>query len=124
MKFLKKRLAKSISNGIDRFLAFMTLPGTQKACMVVALVLFTTVNVFAQAAAGFSAATSEIKSYQTQVSALMKAIGAIIAIVGAFNVFFKMQNGDQDVKKTIMLTIGGCVAFVALGEALPMFFGD
>ena len=32
------------------------------------------------------------------------------------------QNGDQDVKKTIMLTIGGCVSFIALSEALPLFF--
>ena len=32
------------------------------------------------------------------------------------------QNGDQDVKKTIMLTIGGCIAFIALSEALPLFF--
>ena len=36
--------------------------------------------------------------------------------------YFKMQNGDQDVKKTIMMTIGGCVAFIAMSEALPMFF--
>ena len=32
------------------------------------------------------------------------------------------QNGDQDVKKTIMLTIGGCIAFIVLSEALPLFF--
>ena len=52
----------------------------------------------------------------------MKAIAAVIVLVGAFNVYFKMQNGDQDVKKTIMLTIGGCIAFIALSEALPLFF--
>ena len=52
----------------------------------------------------------------------MKAIAAVIVLVGAFNVYFKMQNGDQDVKKTIMLTIGGCVAFIAMSEALPLFF--
>ena len=33
-----------------------------------------------------------------------------------------LQNGDQDVKKAIMLTIGGCVAFLAMSEALPLFF--
>lgn len=33
-----------------------------------------------------------------------------------------LQNGDQDVKKTIMMTIGGCIAFIALSEALPLFF--
>ena len=66
-------------------------------------------------AAGFTKATQE-------VSNLMKAIAAVIVLVGAFNVYFKMQNGDQDVKKTIMLTIGGCIAFIALSEALPLFF--
>ena len=41
---------------------------------------------------------------------------------GCVQCIFKMQNGDQDVKKTIMLTIGGCVAFIAMSEALPLFF--
>ena len=50
------------------------------------------------------------------------ADGYTIVLVGAFNVYFKMQNGDQDIKKTIMLTIGGCIAFIALSEALPLFF--
>lgn len=73
-------------------------------------------------AGGFTKATTEISSYQTPVSNLMKAIAAVIVLVGAFNVYFKMQNGDQDVKKTIMMTIGGCVAFIAMSEALPLFF--
>ena len=73
-------------------------------------------------AAGFTKAPQEVRSYQTPVSNLMKAIAAVIGRVGAFNVYFKMQNGDQDVKKTIMLTIGGCIAFIALSEALPLFF--
>ena len=73
-------------------------------------------------AAGFTKATQEVTSYQTPVSNLMKAIAAVIVLVGAFNLYFKMQNGDQDVKKTIMMTIGGCIAFIALSEALPLFF--
>jgi hypothetical protein len=73
-------------------------------------------------AGGFASATNEISSYQEPVANLMKAIAAVIVLVGAFNVYFKMQNGDQDVKKTIMLTIGGCVAFIAMSEALPLFF--
>ena len=73
-------------------------------------------------AAGFTKATQEVSSYQEPVSNLMKAIAAVIVLVGAFNVYFKMQNGDQDVKKTIMMTIGGCIAFIALSEALPLFF--
>lgn len=82
------------------------------------------VQAFAQSkgAGGFSSATTEINSYATPVKNLMYAIAAVIAVVGAFNVYFKMQNGDQDVKKTIMMTIGGCVAMVAMATALPMFF--
>ena len=33
----------------------------------------------------------------------MKAIAAVIVLVGAFNVYFKMQNGDQDVKNILVL---------------------
>lgn len=79
-------------------------------------------NAAGRGAAGFTKATQEVTSYQTPVSNLMKAIAAVIVLVGAFNVYFKMQNGDQDVKKTIMMTIGGCISFVALSEALPLFF--
>lgn len=69
-----------------------------------------------------STAAQTISRYQEPVQKLMYAIAAVIGIIGAFSVYFKMQNGDQDVKKTIMLTIGGCVAFIAMSEALPMFF--
>jgi hypothetical protein len=54
-------------------------------------------------AGGFTKATTEISSYQTPVSNLMKAIAAVIVLVGAFNVYFKMQNGDQDVKNILVL---------------------
>ena len=78
--------------------------------------------LFCAVMTGFQKAITEVSSYQTPVSNLMKAIAAVIALVGAFSIYFKMQNGDQDVKKAIMLTIGGCVAFLAMSEALPLFF--
>lgn len=90
----------------------------------VGMFLFCAIATFAQSkgAGGFESAIGEIKSYEVPVGNLMKAIAAIIALVGAFSIYFKMQNGDQDVKKAIMLTIGGCVAFLAMSEALPLFF--
>ena len=96
----------------------------QKSVMAAIALVISTSNAMAgsKGAAGFTKATQEVSSYQTPVSNLMKAIAAVIVLVGAFNVYFKMQNGDQDVKKTIMLTIGGCIAFIALSEALPLFF--
>ena len=96
----------------------------RKATLAAVALTVATGNTMAasKGAAGFTKATQEVSSYQTPVSNLMKAIAAVIVLVGAFNVYFKMQNGDQDVKKTIMLTIGGCIAFIALSEALPLFF--
>lgn len=98
----------------------------QRIFLAIAMFAFAFADSYAQStgkgASGFTSATNEISSYQQPVSNLMKAIAAVIALVGAFNVYFKMQNGDQDVKKTIMLTIGGCVAFIAMSEALPLFF--
>lgn len=67
--------------------------------------LFSAVCAYASSkgAGGFTKATTEISSYQTPVSNLMKAIAAVIVLVGAFNVFFKLQNGDQDVKNILVL---------------------
>lgn len=63
------------------------------------------VATFAQSkgAGGFQKAITEVSGYQTPVSNLMKAIAAVIALVGAFNVYFKMSNGDQDVKNILVL---------------------
>ena len=97
---------------------------SHRAAVIVGMLLFRATIILASStgAGGFTRATTEISSYQTPVANLMKAIAAVIVLVGAFNVYFKMQNGDQDVKKTIMMTIGGCVAFIAMSEALPLFF--
>ena len=99
-------------------------PCVQKYVAYFWLGFFTVSDAMASSkgAGGFTKATTEIQSYETPVANLMKAIAAVIVLVGAFNVYFKMQNGDQDVKKTVMMTMGGCVAFIAMSEALPMFF--
>lgn len=55
--------------------------------------LFCAVVASAQSvgAGGFQKAITEVSGYQTPVSNLMKAIAAVIALVGAFNVYFKMR---------------------------------
>ncbi|MCM1337411.1 MAG: DUF4134 domain-containing protein [Candidatus Amulumruptor caecigallinarius] len=88
----------------------------------VALVLAQSSMAQSAGAAGFTQATTEFQKYKDPVQKLLYAIAAVISLVGAFNIYFKMQNGDQDVKKTIMMTVGGCVAFVAAASALPAFF--
>ena len=81
-----------------------------RAAVIVGMLFFRATIILASStgAGGFTRATTEISSYQTPVANLMKAIAAVIVLVGAFNVYFKMQNGDQDVKKTIMLFANKC----------------
>lgn len=113
-QFLKK--------GIQRLTDVLTNLFTDRRFYVMVCVLgFGIMNAMA-ASDPFAAATGEITGYQDSVQKLLYAIAAIIALVGAFNVFHKMTNGDQDVKKTIMLTLGGCIAMIALSNALPAFF--
>ena len=82
----------------------------KKMAMFVVIFMLAALDTWATStgAGGFTRATTEISSYQTPVANLMKAIAAVIVLVGAFNVYFKMQNGDQDVKKTIMLFANKC----------------
>ena len=89
-------------------------------------VLFVMSTGYCLADAGSSAITGAVgtfKGYIQPVRNLLYVIAAVVSIIGAFNVFYKMNNGDQDVKKTIMMTIGGCAALVAMAVALPKFFG-
>lgn len=72
--------------------------------------------------AAISDAATGIARYQDAVQKLVYAIAAVVGIVGAFSVYFKMQNGDQDVKKSVMMTVGGCIALIALATAIPAFF--
>lgn len=95
----------------------------QKILTVLAMVLFFSLPSLAAGGDPFDSASTTITGYLPSVKKLLYALAAVIALVGAFNVYHKMTNGDQDVKKTIMLTLGGCIAMIALCQALPAFFG-
>ena len=115
---------KVLKRGFESLKRGMAIVVSDVRYLVVAILLcLGSGEVFAQAADPFAAATGEITGYQESVKNLLYAIAAVIALVGAFNVYHKMTNGDQDVKKTIMLTLGGCIAMIALSTALPAFFG-
>ena len=89
-------------------------------------VMFICSTGYALADAGSSAITQTVgtfKGYIEPVRNLLYVLAAIVSLVGAFNCYYKLQNGDQDVKKTIMMTIGGCAALLAMAAALPKFFG-
>ena len=119
-KFISKacNAAKVICNRVSN-----RVKNTKRATLtIMSLAICMLSMAQSKGAGGFTSATTEISSYQQPVQKLLYAIAGVITLVGAFNIYFKMQNGDQDVKKTIMMTIGGCVAFVAAATALPAFF--
>ena len=95
-----------------------------KKLLLMAVIAMCHTVVYAQHAGigAISQAQQTFTQYLSPVQKLLYAIAAIIALIGGFTIFFKMQNGDQDVKKTILQVVGGCVAFVAMATALPAFF--
>lgn len=119
------RSIKSIIKGAAHRIKESCMTFGRRAAIVLGTFTFAVSEAMAgsKGAAGFTKATQEISSYETPVSNLMKAIAAVIVLVGAFNVYFKMQNGDQDVKKKIMMVVGACIFLVAAAQALPLFFG-
>lgn len=87
--------------------------------------------MYAQNAAGnYSAGTtalgtvtSEIVKYVPVVQKLCYAVAGVVAVVGAISVYVKMNNEEQDVKKSIMMLVGACIFLIAAAQALPLFFG-
>uniref|UniRef100_A0AB33J3D7 DUF4134 domain-containing protein n=1 Tax=Prevotella sp. GTC17254 TaxID=3236794 RepID=A0AB33J3D7_9BACT len=67
--------------------------------------------------------TDALKKYLPVVIKLCYALAGIIAILGAISVYIKMNNEEQDVKKSIMMIVGACIFLVAAAQALPLFFG-
>lgn len=97
-----RSIQRSSEKAVNRLMACSVV----QKCLMFLLALWVSAGELMAAskgAAGFTKATQEVSSYQTPVSNLMKAIAAVIVLVGAFNVYFKMQNGDQDVKNILVL---------------------
>ena len=104
-----------------------------RCCVGVALGLFaSTCKALAQAGGGagyeagknaISQASEQIAQYVPIATKLCYAIAGVVAIVGAISVYVKMNNEEQDVKKSIMMIIGACVFLIAAAQALPLFFG-
>ncbi len=72
--------------------------------------------------AALEKASKTIESYIPAVQSVIFALAGVVALVGAISVFIKMNNEEQDVKKSIMMIVGACVFLVLAAEALPMFF--
>ena len=117
LKNVKNFLRRHASGKRMKTLALMLLAGTAVT--------------FAQSAAGdysqgttaLATVTEEIAKYVPYVVKLCCAIAGVVAVVGAISVYIKMNNEEQDVKKSIMMIVGACIFLIAAAQALPLFFG-
>ena len=98
-----------------------------RVATLAALLFVVTISTFAQDTdAGISAinkSTDSLKKYVPVVTNLCYALAGIVAIIGAISVYIKMNNEEQDVKKSIMMIVGACIFLIAAAQSLPLFFG-
>lgn len=57
------------------------------------------------------------------VAYLSYAIAAIVAIIGALQIYFKMNTGEGDITKSIMMLVGACLFMIGSFIIFPAFFG-
>lgn len=54
---------------------------------------------------------------------LCYAVAAIMTIISALQIYFKMQTGEGEVTKNIMTLIGACLFMIGASIVFPAFFG-
>ena len=92
--------------------------------MLSLMLLVGTTAALAQNAAGdYTAGTTALGTVTTEIAKYVPYVVGVVAIVGAISVYIKMNNEEQDVKKSIMMIVGACIFLVAAAQALPLFFG-
>ena len=123
VKFFKK--AKTMFTAV----VSTVVSNVQRGVAYILMGFMSCASMFAQSAdnnQGISAiteVTAKVAAYVPVVQNLIYAIAGVVAVVGAIQVYMKMNNGDQDVSKSIMMLIGACLFLVAAAVALPKFFG-
>lgn len=96
---------------------------------VVVMLLLVVVTVSADAqninsgVTAITQSTDALKKYIPVVTNLCYVLAGLVGILGTVSVFIKMNNEEQDVKKSIMMIVGSCIFLLAAAQALPLFFG-
>lgn len=123
-----QKIKSKLISGVACVRKALCQPGRMQ---MLAMMLMVATVAFAQNTAGdYSAGTTalgtvttEIAKYVPVVVKLCYAIAGVVAVVGAISVYIKMNNEEQDVKKSIMMIVGACIFLIAAAQALPLFFG-
>lgn len=89
--------------------------------LTLALVLFATTPLFAGGGA-LGTAAEKVLDYKEGAKTLIKAIAAIVGLIGGIRIYNKWQNGDQDVNKEIMGWAGACIFLLLVPTFLDAIF--
>lgn len=70
----------------------------------------------AQISTGLANAANDLTSYLPMIKKIIYALAAIVFLVGGVSIYIKMSNGDQDVKGSIMMYVGGVIFLLIVGS--------
>ena len=54
---------------------------------------------------------------------LSYAVAGLVAIIGTLQIYLKMQTGEGDITKSIMMLVGACLFMIGAYILFPAFFG-
>lgn len=115
---------KGAAATVKKAKAFVKSP---RICMMAMMLFMVSITTFAQdvdaGLAAIETSTESLKRYVPVVTNLCYAIAGIVAMIGAISVYVKMNNEEQDVKKSIIMIVGACIFLIAAAQCLPLFFG-
>lgn len=119
---MNKLIEKTKELGKKVICSRVAMSATAMAISFTAMAQSTTAGLSAGKKAIDDTATS-LKDYIPTIITLCYVLAGIVAVLGALSVYMKMNNEEQDVKKSIMMVVGACVFLIAAAKALPLFFG-
>lgn len=104
-----------------RSLQKMYVPGA-----MLASALLVWLGGYAQTAdgnAGLTQADNLVKGYFATATTLLYAVGAIMGLIGAIQVFSKFMAHDQRIGNAVFIWLGGCIFLVVVAAVIQSFFG-
>ena len=103
-----------------------SLPKIYLPGVMLAATLLVCLGGYAQTAdgnAGLTEADTLVKSYFSEATTLLYAVGAIMGLVGAIEVYSKFVRHDQRSMNAIFVWLGGCIFLVVVASVIQSFFG-
>lgn len=57
------------------------------------------------------------------VQYIIYAVGGVLAIIAAFQIYIKMNTGEEGISKQIITLVGSCLFIIGTSIVFPAFFG-